>query len=68
MRMPSLPNSHALFNPELSHRSTGTCPSEWRRWWRDQSRADRTDWKSLLDDASAALTRLRAQHIARLSS
>jgi hypothetical protein len=29
------------------------------RWWRDQSRADRTDWVSLIDAADTALQRLR---------
>jgi hypothetical protein len=33
--------------PEISIRSTGCCPSDWRRWWHRQSQIDGTDWRSL---------------------
>jgi hypothetical protein len=49
-------------------RSTGTCPAEWREYWAEQSRIDRTDWVSLLEAADQALTRLRAKHLVLVSS
>jgi hypothetical protein len=28
--------------------STGTCPAEWRQWWREQAQTDGTTWSALL--------------------
>jgi hypothetical protein len=67
--MVHLSNSSGLFKSEpATSPSTGTCPSEWRRWWRDQAQIDRTDWASLLEAAEAALARLRAYRLAEASS
>jgi hypothetical protein len=46
---------------EILITSTGTRPSDWRRWWAAESERTGTDWKSLLA-ADAALSRLRAVH------
>jgi hypothetical protein len=55
--MSNLPKRDATCNCEAAaFPSTGST----REWWRDQSRADRTDWISLLDAADTALQRLRA--------
>jgi hypothetical protein len=47
---------------EILITSTGTRPSDWRRWWAAESERTGTDWKSLLAAADAALSRLRAVH------
>jgi hypothetical protein len=61
--MTYLSNSSALFKPELSSSSTGAvADGGWRRWWREQSLIDGTDWRTLLDAASAVLSRLRVVH------
>lgn len=49
-------------------RSTGTCPAEWREWWREQSLLDGTDWRSLLDSADSVLRNLRKRHLVVVSS
>lgn len=45
--------------------STGSCPVEWREWWRDESVRLGTDWKTILGGAETALRRLYARHGSR---
>jgi hypothetical protein len=55
--MNNLPKRDATCNGDAAaFPSTGIT----REWWRNQSRADRTDWISLIDAADTALQRLRA--------
>jgi len=42
-------------------------PAGWRRWWREESLIDGTDWTTLLAGADQVLRELRAQHVARSS-
>jgi len=42
--------------------STGTCPSDWHRWWQIEAANQNTDWKSLLAAADVALSQLRVVH------
>jgi len=48
--------------------STGIDPTGWHRWWHLESARVGTDWRSLLDAASAALSRLHAMHLSGASS
>jgi hypothetical protein len=48
------PNSSAAYKP-IETTTPSTVP--WHEYWREQSRIDGTDWRSLLDAAAAALSR-----------
>jgi hypothetical protein len=45
---------------EILITSTGTCPSDWRAWWREQSLHDGTDWVALAWQHLGALSAVRA--------
>jgi hypothetical protein len=40
--------------------STGTNPSEWRVWWREEAIRTGTDWRSLFELHCQIVDRLRA--------
>jgi hypothetical protein len=62
-------SSAAWRKPNASINSSGTAfDGGWQRWWSEQSKLDQTDWKSLLDAADSAISRLRAKHLVRVSS
>jgi hypothetical protein len=65
--MAFLSNSSVPFKSELCLSSTGSNPAGWRRWWREESLIDGTDWTTLLAGADQVLRELRAQHVARSS-
>jgi hypothetical protein len=48
----------------VTTRSTGTCPAEWRLWWRAENIRVGTDWKTIIESAELVLRRLRKQHLA----
>jgi hypothetical protein len=52
--------STATFNNTAS--STGTCPADWRRWWRQQSIAAHADWASLLLQHGRVFQKLCERH------
>jgi hypothetical protein len=64
--MSFLANSSAFDKSELLPSSTGTCPADWRAWWRQRSIADGTDWVSLHRQLVEAWCRLRS--LAEVSS
>jgi hypothetical protein len=59
--MSTLPSA-ALRRQEITIRSTGCCPSDWRDWWRDESIRQGTDWKTLAEGAETALRRLYSRY------
>jgi hypothetical protein len=61
-------SSSAICNSGVTASSTGSCPADWRAWWREQSRIDGCDWNALIHCAEAALARLRAPHASGSSS
>jgi hypothetical protein len=34
---------------EITIRSTGCCPADWRQWWRIESERIGTNWRSLIE-------------------
>jgi hypothetical protein len=63
-----LPDRRAAL-PLATAVSTGTAADGgWQRWWEIESRRNGADWKSLIDAADLALSRLRAAHSTGASS
>lgn len=62
LAMPSYSISSTFHKPDITARSTGACPSEWRLYWIAESHRTGTDWVSLLAAAQSALTQLRIVH------
>ena len=49
-QFPTIANTSTVFgkpSAEVIPLSTGTCPAEWREYWRERSIREHTDWQSV---------------------